>query len=276
MKDIRVKPPDPANFAEQHQPTRSTSGARRCALVPVSRRLDYVCADNIRSPHLAQRRLDNWPNLPICRISLIGCACERFGRSRCTAGLHDRRCHTGKPTGDARRGRAGHRRVGGEGLPGQAHARSPRAGRLARRQPGGACQRPTGRVRRPRDRRNPDHARRLRLGAGDPAARFRCDRGDTESILRPLRHHGAARGASRSRPTSDLLRAEPDDVRHPITFATHGRPVPPGACRRDHRPGAGGPRPSDGDLDRRRQGERAPGRRVSRRLHLHDRHPVGA
>ena len=49
-----------------------------------------------------------------------------------------------------------------------------------------------------------------------------------------------------------------------------------GACRRDDGPGAGGPRPSDGDLDRRRQGERSPGRRVSRRLHLHDRHRRGS
>ena len=46
--------------------------------------------------------------------------------------------------------------------------------------------------------------------------------GDTEGIRRALRRHGAARGASRSRGIRDVLRAEPDDVRRPFTFATHG------------------------------------------------------
>jgi hypothetical protein len=37
---------------------------------------------------------------------VVECACERVGRSCCTAGLHDRRCDAGEPAGDARRGPA--------------------------------------------------------------------------------------------------------------------------------------------------------------------------
>ena len=76
--------------------------------------------------------------------------------------------------------------------------------------------------------------------------------------------------------TGDVLRAESDDVRQPVAVAVHHRTVPARACRRDGRPRTGGSRPSDRHLDRRREGERPPGRWVSPRLHLHDRHPVGA
>ena len=214
--------------------TRSAPGARETAiLIGAMLRPATSTAFLLDRPEIALVRRPGGLTNFACR--LVECACERLGRSRCAAGFDDRHRHAGEPARDARRGAARHRLVGVEGLPRQAHARSARAGRLARRQPGSACRRPAGRVRRPRDRRDPDHARRLRLGAGDPAARLRRDRRDTEGFRRPLRHHGAARGATRSRGPGDVLRAEPHHGRQPFAVAVHHRSVLARARRRDGR-----------------------------------------
>ena len=51
--------------------------------------------------------------------------------------------------------------------------------------------------------------------------RLRRDHGDTEGLRRLLRHHGVARGASRSRRVSDILWAVPDGRRNPLAFAAY-------------------------------------------------------
>ncbi len=105
----------------------------------------------------------------------------------------------------------------------QADARRPGARRLARRLPGGARPRHPAGIRRPGDRRDPDDARRLRLRAGDPAPRPRCDRGEARrrSSACPTSPPCTSPSTGRAR---HLLRPEPD----------HGRrPEPAGPSRTD-------------------------------------------
>ena len=145
---------------------------------------------------------------------VVGFACERVSGSCCTAWLHDRRCDAGEPAGDARRGPAWHWLVGVEGytvklMPGALmedgrHAGSPEV-RASDLQTAFA---------------DPeiDVIQTMRGGYGSAQViplRLRRDHGDTEGLRRLLRHHGVARGASRSRRVSDILWALPDGRRTP-------------------------------------------------------------